>query len=343
MKKFFLILSIFLTSINGFGQFEDIFASGGDADKFLTRYMQPVFDGIMSANNSGWTTSAEPLKPFRLELTVSAAAAFVPVSSETFVFNDNDYNYLRLESGDSILPTVMGEDTDSRIKIVIPINNNEYKVMEFDAPGGIKNELPINAVPAPLLQLSMGLPLSSEVNLRYLPQLTSEDGGYVKLLGIGIKHSLSQYFPTPKDEDGNKQKRNFNLALHAAYQNLQAGYDNPDDDKAVNLHINTLSFKGLASFDYKFLSLYSSLGYTSGFSSLDVLGPYHYTYAIQDSNGNTLGSQDETVTDPLQLDFDSSGVSAGIGVKLKLWILSIYADYTFQKFPVAHAGIGLKI
>jgi len=343
MKNKWIFLFIILSGYQVFGQFDDVFsASKEDANKFITDYTQPLFDGFMSASNAGWFTTAETLKPFHMEFTLSGSAAFVPAEDETFVFNEADYNYLKIDSGSNTLPTVAGEDAQTRLKVVIPYEGDDYKVMDFDAPDGIKDDLPVNAIPAAAVQLTMGLPLNSEISLRYLPEITDDDGGYVKLFGMGIKHNLSQYFPAPKDEKGNKIKRNFNFSAFAAFQNIEAGYIDPDDDTSVIFSLNTISLQGIASFDYKLISIYSSIGYTQGTSSLDVLGTYDYTYTIEDEDGNYLGTINESITDPLALDYDMSGMNAGIGIKLKLIFLNIYVDYTIQKYPVAHTGIGIK-
>jgi len=340
MKKIFIAFVILL-SFNSFAQFEDIFASDSDAAKFVSDYTRPAFKGLIYASNAAWVTSAKPIKPFHVEFNISAAGAFVSPEHETFTFNQADYQYLQIESGPNVLPTVMGEESQTIIKIIIPDNNNnQYKLLEFDAPDGIKNKLPVNAVPAPMAQLSMGLPLGSEVNLRYTPKLTSEEGGFFQILGLGFKHSLSQYFPKSNDE--NDKKRPFNLAVHASYQKISAGYDNPNNDKAVNLNISTIGVQGIASFDYKLISLYSAVGYTKGFSNLDVLGTYKYTYTIKDNSGTTIGTQTATVNDPLKLKFNMSGMKAKVGFKLKLAIFQIFADYTLQEYPVATAGFGLK-
>jgi len=341
MKKFFL-LSIVLFSIATQAQFQDIFASGSDADKFVTDFTKPAFKGLMYATSGNWITSAKPLKSFHIELNISASGAFVPQSDESFKFNPNDYQYLKIESGPDVLPTVMGNESTTTMKIVIPDNlNNEIKLLEFDAPDGVKDRLPLNIVPAPMVQLSMGLPLGSEVNVRYTPQISS-DGGFFQILGLGVKHSISQYFPKSKDEDGKKAKRHFNLAAHAAFQQISAGYDDPDSDKAVHLDMNALSIQGIASLDYKLISLYSSIGYTKAFTKLDVLGTYKYTYEIQDTNGNYLRTETVSVTDPLKLDYDLNGMKFKAGLKLKLAFFRIFADYTLQEYPVATAGIGFK-
>jgi hypothetical protein len=298
----------------------------------------------MYASNAGWVTSAKPIKAFHFELNIGASGALIPTEAENFQFNPADYQYLQVESGPSLIPTVMGGPSSTIMKIEIPDNNgNEVKVLEFNAPDGIKNEIPVNAVPAPSIQASMGLPLGTEVNLRYAPKIVTSDGAFIQLLGIGLKHSLSQYFPAGKDENGKKNKRHFNLAAHASFQNIGAGYDDPNSDKAAHLNINTISLQGIASFDYKFLSLYSAVGYSKGFSSLDFLGTYSFTYDVQDNNGNHLRNENVSVIDPLQLKYDLNGMKAKFGFKLKLYFFRIFADYTIQEYPVATAGIGFKI
>ena len=342
MKKYLIILFITVFHTN-YAQFEDIFASSSDADKFVTNYTQPIFRGLMFATNSAWITSAQPIKAFKFELNISGSGAFVPQSFESFKFDPADYQYLRVENGPDVIPTVMGGESQTRLKIVIPDNaNNEIKLLEFNSPDGIKDKLPVNVVPAPAIQISMGLPLGSEVNLRYAPTLTDDNGGFFQLLGIGVKHSISQYFPTGEDENGNKNKRHFNLAAHAAYQHISSGYDDQHSDKAVHLNISTISLQGIASFDYKLISLYGAVGYSKGFTSMEVLGTYNYTYEIQDNNGNHIRNETVSVTDPLKLDYDLNGMKAKAGFKLKLAFFQIFADYSLQEFPAATAGIGFK-
>ncbi len=342
MKNFFLVVFFAVFSFN-YAQFDRIFASEGDANKFVTDYTRPVFKGLMYASNSAWITSAQPIKPFHIELDISASGAFVPPAYETFKFNNSDYDYLQIESGPDKLPTVMGGKSYTHLKIVIPDTaNNENKVLELDAPGGIKDSLPVRAVPAPSIQLSVGLPLGSEVNLRFLPKIKDPNGGFINLIGIGVKHSITQYFPKPKDKNGKKEKRHFNVAVHAAYQHLAAGYNDPNSDKGVHLDLSTISLQGIASLDYKFISLYGALGFSKGFTSLKVLGSYSFPYEVVDNNGNFIRIDNVTVHDPLKLNYGLNGMKAKAGIKLKLFFLQIYADYTLQEFPVATAGIGFK-
>ncbi len=332
MKKIFLSL-LFLLSLTIHAQFEDIFASGSDADKFVNHYTAPFLKGMMSAANASWVTSAKPIKPFHFEINLSASGAFVPPEKENFTFDENEYQFIRIDSGPASVPTVMGGESQTRLKIVIPLNNSEIKLLDFEAPSGVRDELPLNIIPAPTFQVAMGLPLGSEVNLRYAPKLTNEDGAYFTIIGLGVKHSLSQYF---------KKKSKFNLAGHLSYQHIGAGVDEVGNNKAVHFSINTISLQGIASLDYPIISLYSKLGFTQGFTNLDVLGTYDYTYDVQDNNGNHIRYETVSVTDPLKLSQDLNGLKLGVGFKLKLAFFQVFADYTLQEFPVANLGLGVK-
>lgn len=341
MKKILVIIVLFSVGITS-AQFEDIFSSDSDAYKYLKEYTAPAFKGFMYASAAGWSTSAKPLKPFRFSLDIGASGAMIPTKAESFTFNDSDYQYMKILSGPNEVPTVMGGETNTRFQIVIPINSNtEQKVMEFDAASGINSDLPLNSVPAPNIQFSMGLPLGTEVTLRYLPKIAS-DGAYVGILGGGVKHSISQYIPRGKDENGKKKKRNFNLSALAAYQNISTGYDYSNNDKAVTLNLQTLSLQANASMDYKFLTVYSSVGYIKGFTDLSVKGTYDYTYDVQTNNGTHIRFENVQIIDPLDINYNIDGYNATLGLRLNFIFLRIFADYTIQEYPVAHVGLGIK-
>jgi hypothetical protein len=337
MKQLFVfILLAFLSTTQA--QFDDVFAaSKEDAEKFVTNYTTPLIKGLMYSNNSGWSSSAKPLDLFKFEFKINASGAFVPTELESFKFDESDYNYLKLESGPDELPTVMGGDSSTRLSIQLPHSGNQIKVYEFDAPGGIKNELPMNIIPMPSVQLSMGLILGTEINVRYVPHI-EEQNAFVDLLGVGIKHSISQYFSKKKE----KNDKHFNLSLQVMYQNLSAGYLDTNSDKAVHFSMHNFSYQALASIDYKLFSLYSAIGYSNVNSTIDVLGTYDYTYDIKDGSGNVISNQTISYIDPLSTKYSAGGLNGTIGAKLQLAFFSVFADYTLQEFPVANVGLGIK-
>jgi len=346
MKKLVLLISM-LSLINVSAQFENLFTSNGDANKYLSHYTAPVFNGFLYATGSSWFTSAKPLKKFHFQLNIAAAGALVPDAETKFTFDPNEYDYMDVQSGSNILPTVLGGDTNSVLSIDVPAGGNTHHVVQLDALSGVDLKtdfnIPVNVVPAPNIQLSLGLPLHSMVSLRYLPQINSE-GASIQLLGLGLMHSISQYFPAKKDEKGKKKKRRFNLAVGAAFNSLSMEYipKNVTDYK-FEAGLNTFTLEGIASLDYKFISLYGGIGYTGGNGNLDMKGSFDITYDVRDNNGVLLGTQTTTITDPLKLRYNIGGMKTKFGVQLNLYFFKIFADYTLQKYPVLNTGIAIKI
>ena len=60
-------------------------------------------------------------------------------------------------------------------------------------PKGVKSKLPLGSIPAPVLQLGVGIPFDTEIILRYSPEY-HRNGVDMSLKGLGVKHNLLQYF-----------------------------------------------------------------------------------------------------------------------------------------------------
>ncbi len=346
MKRLFLLLSLIFI-INSHAQFENMFTANGDANKYLSKYSAPVFNGFLYSTSSSWFRSAKALKPFHFKLDISAAGALIPDSETSFKFNASDYVYTTISSGSDIIPTILGGDTTTKLLFDVPVSGNEHQTVELNALKGVdlksEYDLPANVVPAPNIQIGMGLPLGTVVALRYVPNIKS-NGASFQQLGIGVQHSLSQYIPVGKDEKGKKKKRHFNLAVAAAFNRLNLEYvPNSSNNYKFISGFNTIDFEGIASFDYKFISFYGGVGYVTGEGNLDMKGSFDITYAVKDNNGNLLRTETKTITDPLKLKYNIGGMKTKLGVQFNLFVLRIFADYSIQKYPVVNAGIGFKI
>jgi hypothetical protein len=346
MKKFIVLLILLFSSQISYSQFENLFAASGDANTYLSHYTEPIFNGFLYGTSSGWFTSAKPLKPFRFQLNIMAAGSIVPDEENYFTFNPAEYQYTTIASGSNVLPTVLGGDSSSVLHIDVPLGNNEHMITDVDALSGIdlKNEydLPFNVVPSPNIQLSMGLPFGTAISLRYLPKIENE-GASINQIGVGVQHSISQYIPSNKDSKG-KSKRHLNLAVAAAFNHITIDYDDdPTDQYYLTSGINTISLEALASLDYRFVSFYGGIGFTQGDGNVDIKGDLDVSYDVYDDNGVYLRSENITITDPLKLRYNVSGMKTKIGVQLNLYILKIFADYTIQKYPTVNMGLGFKI
>ena len=106
--------------------------------------------------------------------------------------------------------------------------------------------------------------------------------------------------------------------------------------------MNAWTVQALASLDFKIITLYGGLGYNSGSTTAKMKGDYTLTYDVEDNNGVPLGTAQETVSNPINLDFEANGVRATIGTRLNLGFFKIFADYTLQEYNTASAGIAFS-
>ncbi|MFQ6604611.1 MAG: DUF6588 family protein [Fidelibacterota bacterium] len=168
------------------------------------------------------------------------------------------------------------------------------------------------AFPMVMPQVSVGLPMSIEVTLRGFPEADMGDMGKLSFYGFGGKIGLNQFIPIP------------NIALPRIavgyyITNLSFG-----DILSANNSIMTLQL----SKSIPFLTVYGGVGLES--SSIDV--SYDYVDELTDT----------TVPIKFSLDGENSFRTI-VGVRLKLAIISINADYNVGEFNTANIGVGLTL
>ena len=248
---------------------ELLLLANDDASLLMGKYMSPVMDGMLFSLNNGWYHTAKTHKKLGFDITLNVNAAIVPSASKSFQFNPNDYEYLNLESGNSTIQTVMGDNNNSEIGVRIPEANN-YKVAKFTIPHGIGEDLPLNAVPSPMIQASIGLPSNTDLSIRYLPSINTDDieGN---LIGFGIKHNLMQYF-------GALDKLPLNLAIFGGFTMLNTTYNIEEinglsgKNQEITFKLNAFTIQTIASLDFPFITIYGGLGYDKGTSTLKLKG-----------------------------------------------------------------------
>ena len=347
MKKRITLLALLCFSAIQAQELESLLLAGDDASRLTENYMSPLMEGLLYSINGGWYTTAKTHKKFGFDLTISANASFVPSSRQNFTFNPAEYQFLQTANGETSLPTVMSENsTETTIDVRIPIDGtNTFKVGSFQMPGGITEDLPVSAVPAPMIQVGVGLPTSTDVKLRYVPTLDYGDGVEAGLFGVGLQHDITQYL-------GPIDKLPLSVSILAAFTNLNATYAINDDSISDNVSINNgeaeftmnaWTIQALGSLDFKIVTLYGGFGYNQGSSEINIKGDYNLSYDVEDSNGNVVSSVTEIISNPVNLDFDTSGVRTTLGARLNLGPIKIFGDYTFQKFNTLSAGLAVSI
>lgn len=337
MKKLYFILLAICLSFSAKSQdLELLLLAKSDANLLMKKYMSPTMSGMMNGLNNGWYHTAKTHKKLGFDITINVNAAIVPSADKSFIFNPADYQYLTLQNpANNKMSTIMGSENNSQINIKIPANGNTYKVEDFKLPNGIGDDLPLNAVPSPIIQASIGIPLSTDISVRFLPSINTEDVEG-NLIGFGIKHNLMQYL-------GPLDKLPLNIALFGGYTTMNITYainstELPGSNQEATFKLNTYTFQALASLDFPIITLYGGIGLDSGTSDLKINGTYNLTYRIE----GTANTVTETVTDPLNLDFKTSGLRGTLGARLNLAFFKIFADYSIKDYNTLTAGIAFS-
>lgn len=336
MKKYILIfIGVFALTFNAKAQddFEGILlASSPDASKLMQGYFSPVMEGLIFGMNNGWYHTAKVHKVLGFDLTVGLSAAMVPSAKEIFTAS----GLTTIQGGSYTGPTFAGGSNSGNLTVQKTINGNVVEA-NFSMPGGIKDDLTMSAIPAPIAQLNIGLPFKMEAMVRFFPETDlGDDGGKIKMLGLGLKKEITSWF-------GPLDKLPLHVSLLAAYTSLDLNYgglsstgDLTINNGSAEFALKAYTVQAIASLNFPFINVYGGFGYSSGNSSFRMNGTYTGNYSLNGFN------ESETLTPP-SLDFNASGVKTTLGARISLGFFKIFADYTLQEYNTVSAGIAISI
>jgi hypothetical protein len=174
------------------------FIYGGleDTEKILEQYIRPYANIIGADLNTGWYNTARPHELGGLSVTATVSWAYAPPSALSYDLSGLELNASLEPTKPSIAPTVAGSQEERpELFYTQSINGTEYEYARFTHPNGTG----YNYFPLPMAQLSVGLPLGTDVSVRYMPQIPIQKYGEIGLWGVGGKHSISQWIPGIKD------------------------------------------------------------------------------------------------------------------------------------------------
>lgn len=333
-----LTLSLSITSTNAqlFDGIENILLTSTEDARILAEgYTAPLGKTLTYALNSGWAKSAKTHKKLGFGLTIGGAVPFVPDADQ--VFTPTGLTSLSVPSGS--LPTVFGEGGDQQLNFSFSesVLGNE---VEYDGtlsfPGGLKDELPMGTIPAPIVQASVGVVFDTDLLIRFIPTMEMQ-GSTFSLTGFGLKHNIMQYF-------GPLDKLPLNVSVLAAISKASFEYDLSDStfggnssNRKMTFEADTFTIQALASIDLPVISAFAGLGYNAGDSQFDVSGDYSIDYEIAG-----LPTISRVLEDPISIASEASGVMGIVGARLNLLFLKIFANYTIQEYNTLTAGISFN-
>ncbi|HPG40531.1 MAG TPA: hypothetical protein PLP19_04655 [bacterium] len=286
------LLSLFLLSNLIFAQVEDNLTRYQGANG--EGYIKPLVAGLTANMNRGWYQSAKiPVMGMRLRFGLVAMMAPIPDDDKTFQATTTE-PFTPQQTVD--VPTVVGSEKS------VYATSPSGAVYPF--PGGLNMNVTAFAAP----QVTIGL-MGSELSARYFAyELGDSDIGDITMLGIGVRHSISQYlvlFPV-------------DISVGAFWQSIKIG------DELLDM--TTLHYGVQVSKDFAPLVLFGGLGFDNGSAKVD------YTY------------EDAFTTIPVELDIKSDSameITVGIGLNLAFIHLTTEAAFGSRTAFAVNASFGL--
>lgn len=341
-----LMLTCCALKVKAQSSFADLIKSGpGDATKLIDAYSSPLFKAFGVGLNSGWNSTAHTKKPLRFDVRITASGVLIPNSDRNFdVSQIGLSNSVRVKPGSpNISPTFGGNGTPTMLEV---FDDQNHKIDEFQLPSG-KSSI----VPAPQVQLTIGLPFNTDVSLRGAPSIkVSDEVGRISMYGIGLKHNIMQDFAGPK----NKTPFDLSLAFGFSRLNMHVPLDIKPADGAiptpgtapadfenqrVDAHFNSFEVQAIASKRFKSFIPFVSLGYNRTKTYADAVGNYPFT---TDAIGGFRFYQ--TFTNPISITkryLDHA--RADVGFQLNLGAFRFYASYAFSQYQSINTGFGFGI
>lgn len=364
------LLTIFLISFSALPSFAQLENSGKfiragveDAELLLSEYFKPFGKGFGPGLNAEWVHSAKPHKTLGFHLSVRAGLAIVPEADKSFDVTNLNFNRLEYadDPGDSpITPTINGENTKgprmlAQTMVTLPDGSTQQVTLaDFNMPQGTG----FGYVPAPMIQGGVGIIKDTEVMIRYMPPVDMGFDGSINLIGGGIKHGLNQWLPggglLPVDISIMAGYTSLGVDVNLDVQpevdsNTRNPYANqPDTWEGQKITMNSQSFTAMALVgkNLPIISVYGGIGIESSTLDLNMNGSYPVTAPDDPNNPNYEAGKYKVVKkvdNPIALSFKgANSLKAMAGVRFRVAIFSINADYTIGNYPVASVGVGIS-
>ncbi|MFN8239613.1 MAG: DUF6588 family protein [Bacteroidales bacterium] len=345
LSLFIISASLFFTTT--YAQIDNVeFIKAGAADglKLMEAYFKPWANAFGAGLNGSWYNTAKPHKLGGFDITASINIGMVPKSEGTFNLDDLDLTVL---TGTGTASTISGPNTDGP---TLTKTVSGVTVASFPAAPGTDWRL----IPVPMAQVGIGLPLGTELKIRFMPKLTIQDGD-LSLWGVGLVHSIMQYIP------GNKMLP-IDVSLFGGYTKLTGNIPislQPDNygyypvsvtpatfaDQNLNSTVQALNVSLIASVSVPVVTFYGGLGYSKTQTKIVMEGNYPTPVAVATPTPHAEYNESGILSGAELPDIDIknfSGLRANVGVRFKLAVITIHADYTRSLYNVFSAGLGIS-
>jgi len=352
-KVFAVIAALLLFPSIAFSQiFDADFLKGGvdNGMKIFESYLSPWARAFGAGLNGGWYNTAKPHSLFGFDITITATAAMVPDNAMSYDLSTIGLENIRFTDPNStIAPTAAGsKGSGPQMTYYETVSGTNVDLASFYAPGGNNTSF----IPVPMIKAGIGLPLGSEISVRFTPTIPILEGEF-GMWGLGLKHSIMQYLPgdkiLPLDVTlfGGYTQLSGNTpieVLPTSYANYSSAYNTPEAfaGQEVSASVSSWNVGILGSFSLPIITFYGGLGYASSRTLIEILGNIP-TPEADPTTFTSIYTDAGVITDIENVDIqDFSGLRANVGLRLKFAVFTIHGDYTRAEYNVFSTGIGIS-
>ena len=337
MKKTILLLLImtnlsFSQGLSGVENF--ILASGEDKDLLANNYFNPLFKSMQISMSEGWARSAKTHKKFGFDVTFFASGIAIPDSHKIFFTS----GFTSIIANNSTSPTIFGDESNTEYIVnFFSEEQGSNLSTSFQSPSGYSSVLKSERLLLPNIQAGLGLPFNTEIIVRYMPKVSFKGAEFTSF-GVGLKHSISQYFNLSKVTP-------FNLSVLMSSAKMAGDYPLAEssqisgENQSIDLDISSTTFGFIGSADLKIVSLYASVSQVLSKSSFNVNGTYNISYFTDPGNIPI----ELSVVDPIDVSSKMNYLRKNIGLSLNFPFLKFFVDYSAQDFNTINTGLSFSI
>lgn len=349
MKNKIILLSVAcilgLTSqaqIKGIG---DFFGSGADnAELLFKEYISPWTNAFGASLNGGWYNSAKVHELGGFDLTITFNTALVPDMDKTFDLTELGLQNVTFPEG-SETATVAGARNGGKTITYTPEPSYPNASVDINAPNGVG----VGFIPLPTLKLGVGLIKSTEIDIRYMPDVNLMDFGKIGMWGVGIKHDIKQWIPVLEkvpifqlsvQAGYTKFSSDFNINITPEVYNL-TGTGDYDNQHGI-LDVNSFTANILVGANLPVVGFYGGLGFATTNANLALTG--NYPIPTVNTSGDLTVMDVENPIDVKMTNSDGSKTKPRVnaGIRIKMGIIIFHGDYTYANYSVATVGIGIS-
>lgn len=322
MKRNLISLTFgLLLTVSAFGQSQviDILKGGvADANYLANEYLRPYGEMLGVNLNAGWYNSAKVHKVGGFDITLLGSYTTPPSSKESFTIDPSRLQQLESLDGTKA-PTISGSEKTS-VRFGYKDDPTSSVIATLKGAGA-------NYFASPMIQGAVGLPFHTEVMGRFMPRVEYGDYGKAYMWGLGVKHSLKDYIPFVK------RIPFLQLSVLGAYTHFESSLAVSSQDIGEgNLEVGSNAYTGrlLLGANFPVVSFYTGAGFGNTKSNFDVKGDF------------SVGPDEEPNTHPIALAYSTGNFDFNAGMRIRLAIFSLHADYTIGEYSVITAGVGIN-